>query len=241
MRFDIVSLFPELYEAVLHTSIPGRAAKKGLAEYHVTDIRDFGEGNYQKIDDRPFGGGPGMIMMPQVLAAATDHAIAKDERKPKLILTSPVGNRFDQKLAQTLTRADRILIVATHYEGVDERFLHEYEPLEVSLGDYVLSGGELAAMVMIDAIVRLLPGVLGNDEGAAEDSFSPAAEGLLEGPQYTRPRSWRGRAVPEVLANGDHAKIEAWRRQQRLERTRQRRPDLLSGGSDLLVRRDEPA
>ncbi len=227
LRIDVVSLFPEMYAGVLGTSIPKRAADKRLVEYALTDIRPFGEGKYGKIDDRPFGGGPGMIMMPQVLAAATDHALALDARPARRLLMTPVGKPFDHATAASLACEERLLICATHYEGYDERFREAYDFEEISLGDFVLSGGELAAMVVIDAVVRLIPGVLGHGEGNQHDSFADAADGLLEGPQYTRPRSWKGREVPEILMNGDHKKIDAWRHEQRLERTRQRRPDLL--------------
>ncbi|MEM1010953.1 MAG: tRNA (guanosine(37)-N1)-methyltransferase TrmD [Planctomycetota bacterium] len=229
MRIDLVSLFPELHSAVLGTSIPKRAAEKGLVTYHVTDIRDFGEGNYQKVDDRPFGGGPGMVMMPQVLAAATDAALAVDPMPARRLILSPVGRRLDQPFVDQLATEDRLLIVATHYEGYDERFVEEYELEEVSLGDFVTSGGELPALVLIDAVVRLIPGVLGHDDGPRQDSFAPDVDRLLEGPQYTRPREWRGRSVPDILMSGDHAKINAWRHAQRLTRTRARRPDLLPG------------
>ena len=229
LRIDLVTLFPEMYAGVLGTSIPARAAAKGLVEYGFTDLRSFGEGNYQKVDERPFGGGPGMVMTAPVLAAGVDHAESLDPRPARRVLLTPVGRRFSHDLAVEFSRAGRLLLIATHYEGYDERFVEEYRPDEVSLGDFVLSGGELAAMVVVDAVVRQVPGVLGNDAGADADSFGPAADGLLEGPQFTRPRDWRGRPVPDVLMSGDHAKIDAWRREQRLARTRARRPDLLPG------------
>ena len=226
LRIDIVSLFPELYAPLLATSIPKRAADKGLVEYHITDIRGFGEGNYNKVDDRPFGGGPGMVMMPQVLAAAVDVAEAKDSRMPRRVLLTPAGRLFSHARASEYARCARLLLIATHYEGYDERFVEEYCPDEVSIGDYVLSGGELAAMVVLDAVVRLVPGVLGHEEGAEADSFAAGSQGLLDHPHYTRPRQWRGREVPEVLMGGDHIAIERWRREQRELRTRLRRPEL---------------
>lgn len=232
MRIDIVSLFPEMYAAVLGTSIPKRAADKGLVDYHVTDLRTFGEGNYQKVDERPFGGGPGMVMTAPVLAAAVDHAETQDARPARRVMMTPVGRRFDHKAAVEYARCERLLLIATHYEGYDERFVEEYQPDEVSLGDFVLSGGELAALVVIDAVVRQIDGVLGHEHGAAEDSFGEHAGGLLEGPQYTRPREWRSREVPEILMSGDHAKIAAWRREQRIQRTQERRPDLLDAMRD---------
>ena len=226
LRIDIVTLFPELYAPLLATSIPRRAADKGLVKYHLTDLRAFGEGNYNKVDDRPFGGGPGMVMMAPILAAGVDAAEARDPRPAHRVIVTPVGRPFTQLMACEYAKIDRLLLIATHYEGYDERFVEEYQPDEVSIGDYVLSGGELAAMVILDAVVRLIPGVLGHDEGTSQDSFSPGAGGLLEQPQYTRPREWRGRAVPELLMGGDHAAIERWRKQQREARTRLRRPDL---------------
>ena len=227
LRIDIVSLFPELYAPLLSTSIPKRAADKGLVEYAITDIRPFGAGNYQKIDDRPFGGGPGMVMTAPVLAAAVDAAESLDPRPARRVILTPVGRPFDHAAARAYADCERLLLIATHYEGYDERFVEEYRPDEVSLGDFVLSGGELAAMVVLDAVVRLVPGVLGHDQGASQDSFAEGSDGLLEGPQYTKPRDWRGRVVPDVLLSGDHAKIAGWHRDQRLARTRDRRPDLL--------------
>ena len=226
LRIDIVSLFPELYGPLLATSIPKRAAEKGLVEYDVVDLRPFGHGRHLKVDDRPFGGGPGMVMAAPVLAAAVDHAEARDPRPARRVLLTPVGRPFGHARAFEYARCERLLLIATHYEGYDERFVEEYRPDEVSLGDFVLSGGELAAMVVLDAVVRLVPGVLGHDEGAAADSFAEGSEGLLDHPHYTRPPEWRGRPVPEVLLGGNHAGIEQWRREQRQARTRQRRPDL---------------
>ena len=227
LRIDVVSLFPELYAPLLSTSIPKRAADKGLVEYAVTDIRGFGEGNYQKIDDRPFGGGPGMVMTAPVLSAAVDAAESLDARPSRKVILTPVGRPFDHAAAVEYSRCERLMLIATHYEGYDERFVEEYQPDEVSLGDFVLSGGELAAMVVLDAVVRLIPRVLGHEQGANQDSFAEGSGGLLEGPQFTKPRDWRGRTVPDVLLSGDHAKIEQWHRQQREQRTRERRPELM--------------
>ncbi|MEM8876181.1 MAG: tRNA (guanosine(37)-N1)-methyltransferase TrmD [Planctomycetota bacterium] len=224
LRIDIVTLFPEMFGPVLETSIPGRAVSKGAVEYHLTDIRPFGKTGYKKVDDRPAGGGPGMVMMPDVLAAAVDHAEALDPRPARRILTSPRGVPLTQDLVKQFAAESRLLFIAGHYEGIDERFAEEYRPLEVSLGDYVLSGGELAVMVMVDAVIRLLPGVLGHADGAADESFE---DGLLEHPQYTKPAEWRGRAVPDVLRSGDHGRIAAWRAEQRRKVTGERRPDLL--------------
>lgn len=222
-RIDILTLFPEMFAPLLGTSIPKRAAEKGLVSYHLTNIRDFAADAHKSVDDRPFGGGPGMVMMCPTVFDAVDAAEKQDPRPVTRILLSPQGRLFDQQLAGELAGKDRLLLVAGHYEGFDERIIEGLSPLELSIGDYVLSGGELAAMVVIDAVVRLLPGALGAEDGAADESF---AEGLLEFPQYTRPREFRGMTVPDILLSGNHAAIAAWRLEQRQLRTRQRRPDL---------------
>jgi tRNA (guanine37-N1)-methyltransferase len=223
MRIDILTLFPDLFGPFLGTSIPKRAAQKGLVEYHLTNFRDFATDAHRSVDDKPFGGGPGMVMMcPTVIEAA--EAVEKlDSRPARRILLTPQGRVFDQSTADALAAADRLMLIAGHYEGFDQRIIEALDPLELSVGDFVLSGGELAAMVVIDAVVRLLPGVLGAQDGAADESF---AGGLLEHPQYTRPREYRGMQVPGVLLSGDHAEIEKWKQQQRLQRTEERRPDL---------------
>jgi tRNA (guanine37-N1)-methyltransferase len=223
MRIDILTLFPEMFGPILGTSIPKRAAEKGLVEYHLTNIRDFATDAHRSVDDRPFGGGPGMVMMCPPLFDAVEFVEKQDPRPAKRILLTPQGRVFDQPLAEELARQERLLLIAGHYEGFDERIRVGLRPLEVSIGDYVLSGGELPAMVVVDAVVRLLPGVLGAEEGPADESF---AGGLLEHPQYTRPREFRGMAVPEVLLGGNHAVIAKWRQEQREQRTRARRPDL---------------
>jgi len=213
-----------MFAPVLGTSIPKRAAEKGLVSYHLTNIRDFATDAHQSVDDKPFGGGPGMVMMAPVLVAAVEHAERQASEVPATrILLSPQGVRFDQKLAEDLARRDRLLLIAGHYEGFDERIIEGLAPIELSIGDYVLSGGELAAMVVIDSVVRLLPGALGAEDGAADESF---ADGLLEYPQYTRPRDFRGMSVPEILLSGNHQAIARWRLEQRKLRTQQRRPDL---------------
>src|SRR5918992_1731790 len=223
LRIDILTLFPEMFAAVLGTSIPKRAAEKGLVSYHLTNIRDFATDAHKSVDDRPFGGGPGMVMMAPTMFDAVEATEKQDPRPARRILLSPQGRLFDQSLAEELAREERLLLIAGHYEGFDERIVQGLKPLELSIGDYVLSGGELAAMVVIDAVVRLLPGVLGHEQGAEDETF---AGGLLEFPQYTRPRDFRGMGVPEVLLSGNHAAIAAWRMQQRKLRTRERRPDL---------------
>lgn len=232
MRIDILTLFPEMFAPVLGTSIPKRAAEKGLVSYRLTNIRDFAQDAHKSVDDRPFGGGPGMVMMCPTMFAAVESAEAQDPRPATRILLTPQGRLLDQKLVAELATKERLLLIAGHYEGFDERIIEGLRPLEVSIGDYVLSGGELAAMVIIDAVVRLLPGVLGHEQGAVDESF---AEGLLEFPQYTRPREFRGMSVPEILLSGNHAAVAAWRRQQREVRTQKRRPDLwqkFTGGAD---------
>ena len=224
LRIDILTLFPEMFQPVLGTSIPKRAAEKGLVEYRLTNIRDFAEGVHKSVDDKPFGGGPGMVMMAPVVFDAVEAVERQDPRPAARILLTPQGRVFDQETAQALSQKERLLLIAGHYEGFDERIVEGLSPLELSIGDYVLSGGELAAMVVVDAVVRLLPGALGaGEQGAADETF---ADGLLEYPQYTRPREHRGAKVPDVLLSGNHQAIAAWRLEQRKLRTRQRRPDL---------------
>lgn len=223
LRIDILTLFPEMVSAMLNTSIPKRAAEKGLVEYHLTNIRDFATDAHKSVDDKPFGGGPGMVMMCPVVFDAVEAVERTDARPATRVLLTPQGQVFSQRLAGYLASLPRLLLIAGHYEGVDQRVIDGLRPMELSIGDYVLSGGELPAMVVVDAVVRLLPGALGAEDGAAEESF---ADGLLEYPQYTRPRVYRGMSVPEVLLSGNHQRIAEWRRQQRIERTRQRRPDL---------------
>lgn len=223
LRIDILSLFPEMFDAVLGVSIPKRAVAKGLVSFHHTNIRDFAVDKHRSVDDRPFGGGPGMVMMCPTVFDAVEHAEAQDPRPATRVLLTPQGRVLDQSLCQSLARKDRLLLIAGHYEGFDERIVEGLQPLEVSIGDYILSGGELAAMVLIDAVVRLLPGVLGAESGAWDESF---ADGLLEYPQYTRPREFRGMQVPEILFCGDHARIAKWRSEQRKNQTQKKRPDL---------------
>ncbi len=223
LRIDILTLFPEMFAPVLGTSIPKRAADKRLVSYHLTNVRDFATDAHKSVDDKPFGGGPGMVMMCQTVFDAVAHAEAQDERPARRLLMSPQGRVLDQALVQELAAEPRLLLIAGHYEGFDERIVDGLRPTEVSIGDYVLSGGELAAMVVVDAVVRTLPGALGAETGAHDESF---ADGLLEYPQYTRPREFREMAVPEILLSGNHAKIAAWRLEQRKLRTQARRPDL---------------
>src|SRR2546423_13791743 len=223
MRIDILTLFPEMFSSFLATSIPKRAAEKGLVEYKLTNIRDYSTDAHKSVDDKPFGGGPGMVMMCQTVFDAVEAGEKQDPRTATRVLLTPQGARFNQAMAESFARRDRLLLIAGRYEGFDERIRQGLEPIELSIGDYVLSGGELAAMVVIDAVVRLLPGALGAEEGAADETF---AEGLLEFPQYTRPRDFRGMSVPEILLSGNHQAIAAWRNDQRKLRTQQRRSDL---------------
>lgn len=238
LHVDILTLFPEMFGPVLSTSIPGRAASAGAFSWSTTDIREFSNNKHNKVDDRPFGGGPGMVMMCDPVFDAVAHAESQRDGEVTRILLTPQGERLTQGLVNELATKPRLLLLCGHYEGIDERVIEELEPLEVSLGDYVLSGGELGALVLIDAVVRMLPGVLGHEESAWSDSFQHrdgAERALLDCPHYTRPRVWNGREVPEVLLSGDHGKVDAWRLEQMLERTRKRRPDLFeerSGGDE---------
>ena len=226
MRIDVLTLFPELFERFRATSIVGRAVAAGLVDIVLTNYRDFTHDRHRSVDDRPFGGGSGMVLACGPVFAAVEGVVAELGVEPVKILLTPQGERFDQRMAAELCGESNLLLLCGHYEGYDERIRQGLHPREVSIGDYVLSGGEPAAMVLIDAVVRLLPGALGDPNSTADESFS---HGLLEYPQYTRPRCFRGMRVPEILLSGDHAKMEAWRREQAIERTRQRRPDLLAG------------
>ena len=238
MRFDVLTLFPEMFAGVLGSSILKRAAQPPsdcpdspaddpLVTYHLTDIRDYTDDKHGKVDQRPFGGGPGMVMQCQPIWDAVQAVQEQDLRPATRIVMTPQGRKLDQRLVESLATHSRLLIIAGHYEGIDARVIEKLAPItEISIGDYVLSGGELAAMVLIDAVVRLLPGVLGDDESAHYESFSPGSNRLLDHPHYTRPRVWQGMAVPEVLISGDHESIRAWREQQSRQRTSQRRPDL---------------
>jgi tRNA (guanine37-N1)-methyltransferase len=222
IRIDILTLFVEMFDGFLASSIVGRAIRKGLVEVHRTNVRDFALDSYGSVDDAPFGGGPGMVLMCQPIFDAVEHVRNEAQPPGKVVLLSPQGRPLDQNLVNELAREPRLILVAGHYEGFDER-IRGLADLEVSLGDFVLSGGELPAMVLIDAVVRLQSGALGKDESSHDESFSA---GLLEYPQYTRPREYRGMTVPEVLLNGHHAQIVKWRLQESKRRTQERRPDL---------------
>ena len=220
MHIDVLTLFPEIFPGPLGTSVVGRAAERGLATVGTVDVRKFASDARGTVDEKPYGGGPGMLMMVEPLTLALESVRRPDS---VVVMTTPRGDRFDQSMARELSRVPHLILAAGHYEGVDERFLRQCVDREVSLGDYVLSNGNLAAMVIADAVIRLLPGVLGDDASSSEESHS---ENLLEYPQYTRPEEFRSMRVPEVLLSGDHGKIADWRRAEAERLTRERRPDL---------------
>jgi tRNA (guanine37-N1)-methyltransferase len=223
MRIDVLTLFPEMFESPLSHSILRRGQENGVVNIALSNIRDFAEDNYHKVDDKPYGGGPGMVMICGPVLSCFDNVKKQAEGRCRTIMLSPCGRPFDQAMASELSKEERLILVAGRYEGFDERIKTAIDAEEISVGDYCLSGGELAAMVVIDAVVRLLPGALGDDKSSEEESFS---DGLLEYPQYTRPEDFRGMKVPEVLLSGDHGKIAVWRKEQSIERTKKRRPDL---------------
>ena len=219
----VITLFPDAFPGVLGQSLTGKALDLGLWRLETTDLRPFGEGKHRNVDDTPAGGGAGMVLRPDVLEAAILEARSAAKGIMPLVYLSPRGRRFDQTMARNWARMDGVTLLCGRFEGVDERVIDHFGITEVSLGDFVLTGGEIAAQAMIDATVRLLPGVLGNAESAVEESHSG---GLLEHPQYTKPALWQGRPIPEVLMSGNHAKIAAWRRAMSEQITAQRRPDL---------------
>jgi tRNA (guanine37-N1)-methyltransferase len=228
MRFDVVTLFPELFGPFLKTGITRRAFDSGQVEVKLTNPRDFATGNYRRVDDRPFGGGPGMVMMGEPLALAVEAIrLQRNDRAP-VVLFSPLGTHLAHAQVQQWSDSAGAILICGRYEGVDQRFIDAYVDIQISLGDFVLSGGELAAMALLDAVARLQPGVLTDQDSHQQDSFNPALDGLLDCPHYTRPEVWAGVAVPEVLTSGHHEQIERWRRDQRLRLTAQHRPDLLS-------------
>jgi tRNA (guanine37-N1)-methyltransferase len=221
MRFDIVTIFPGMFESVLGETIIKRAREKGLVDFRLHDIRDFAHDKHRCVDDPPYGGGAGMVMMPGPLTEAVE-AVPREGRSLRVLLT-PDGERLTQKVARELAGYDQLILISGRYEGIDERARSLVAEREISIGDFILSGGEIAAMAVIDSVVRLVPGVLGNEESAEEESFEA---GLLEYPHYTRPEEFRDASVPEVLRSGNHALIRRWRRTEALLRTRERRPDL---------------
>ncbi len=225
MIFEILTTFPGIIEAVAGESIIRRARDKGLVEVEAVNLRDFTSDKHKTTDDSPFGGGPGMVMKPEPVFDAVDTLISRRPGKVRVALMTPQGERFDQAKAEQLARENHIIMICGRYEGVDERIRRHLVTDEISIGDYVLTGGELAAMVVVDAVARLVPGVLGDESSAESESFS---SGLLEYPQYTRPAQYREYSVPEVLVSGNHKEIEKWRREHSLRRTLERRPDLLN-------------
>ena len=223
MRLDILTLFPDLFSSFLKESILGRAIERGMVDIRLTDIRSFAHGPHHQTDDRPYGGGDGMVMKPGPISRALASVDRSAERSLVVLLT-PQGERFDQSTAWEFSRLGQLILICGRYEGVDERIRTDHVDRDLSIGDYVLSGGELGAMVVVDAVCRLIPGVLGGERSNLEDSFQ---DGLLEYPHYTRPRVFNGVEVPSILLSGDHEKIRLWRRAQSLRRTLERRPDLL--------------
>src|SRR6202011_5349669 len=241
MKIDILTLFPEICRAPLAESIMKRAREKGIVDVQIHNLRDWTTDKHHVVDDAPFGGGQGMVMKPEPIFAAVEDLRTQqrpvrpgltlnkgqsgsDQLSTQVLVMSPAGRRFDQALAAELSSESHLIIICGHYEGVDHRVIEHLADLEVSIGDYVLTNGAIAAVVLVDAVVRLLPGVLGDEQSAVDDSF---ASGLLEGPQYTRPAEFRGWKVPEILLSGNHAEIAKWRKEQAKKRTRENRPDLL--------------
>ena len=225
MRFDVITIFPDIFRGVFEFGIVSRAARAGLIEIHVHDLRDYTHDRHRQVDDRPFGGGAGMVMKPEPLFRAVE-AVTAVAPAAKTVLLSPQGRLFNQRVADEFAHSASVVLICGRYEGVDERVAEQLVSDEVSIGDYVLSGGEIPAMVVIDAVTRLVPGALGCGESAARESFSA---GLLDHPQYTRPPEYRGMKAPDVLLGGNHAEIERWRRRKAIEKTLRTRPDLIDG------------
>ncbi|MBI4220205.1 MAG: tRNA (guanosine(37)-N1)-methyltransferase TrmD [Chloroflexi bacterium] len=232
MRIHVLTLFPEMLEGPLQTSVIGRAIRNGVLEVSIHQLRDFATDRHAVVDDQAYGGGPGMVLKPEPIFAAVESIVSREgERdastRPRVLLMSPQGRLLTDRLARELARERTIILICGRYEGVDERVIEHLVDDEVSIGDYVLTGGELPALVTIEAVSRFVPGVLGSADSARRDSLSVELEGLLQGPVYTRPAEFRGWRVPDVLLSGDHAAIEKWRREQALKRTKERRPDLI--------------
>ena len=226
MRFDIVTLFPGIFDGYLRESLLHKALQRGLLEILVHDLRQWSTDKHHKVDDRPYGGGPGMVLKVQPVVACIEAVQAATQPAGNVILLSPQGRRLDQPLVRQLASRQRLVLLCGRYEGFDQRVIDILQPEEISIGDYILNGGEVAAMVLLEAVIRYLPGVLGDEQSSHDDSFSQR-EGWLECPQYTRPRTFRGHEVPEILLSGDHEAIAAWRRQQSYLQTQARRADLL--------------
>jgi tRNA (guanine37-N1)-methyltransferase len=224
MKIDVITIFPAMVEAALAEGVVGRARTRGVLDIRVRDLRDHTDDRHRTVDDVPYGGGPGMVMKPEPLFRAVEAAVADQAAPTPVVLMSPQGQALTNDLAMRLSRLERIVVICGRYEGVDERVSDALVTDEISIGDYVLSGGELPALVLIDAVARFVPGVVGDAESVVTESF---ADGLLDHPHYTRPAVFRGLAVPDVLVSGNHAEIERWRAEARVRRTRERRPDLL--------------
>lgn len=227
MQFDVVTLFPDLFAPFLTTGITRRAFESGQIKVNLTNPRDYAEGNYRRVDDRPFGGGPGMVMMAEPLSQCVTRLGADRVDNPPVVLFSPTGQPLTHAMVTRWATSQGAVLLCGRYEGLDQRFIDAHVTEQISLGDFVLSGGEIAAMALLDAVARLQPGVLSDAESHAQDSFNPVLDGLLDCPHYTRPEVWQGRAVPEVLLSGHHLNIERWRREQRLTLTAELRPDLI--------------
>lgn len=226
MRIDVLTLFPDMFPGYLGQSLLKRAIDAGLVSIQLHDIRDWARGKHQQVDDRPFGGGPGMVLRPEPVVECVEAVQQQAEPPGHVVYLTPQGRQLNQTIAEELAGRQRLVLLCGRYEGIDQRAIDVLQPDELSIGDFILGGGEVAAMVVIDAVVRLVPGVLGDEQSNRQDSFSGNPP-LLEFPQYTRPREYRGLEVPEVLTSGNHPEIARWREQQKLERTRQRRADLL--------------
>ncbi|WP_425400718.1 tRNA (guanosine(37)-N1)-methyltransferase TrmD [Aeoliella sp.] len=231
MRFDVLTLFPEMFPGYLSQSLLNLAIERELVDVQIHNIRDWAKGKHKNVDDRPFGGGPGMVLSPEPVVECVEAVQQMDSPPGRVVMLTPGGRQFGQRVVEEYSHEERLLLLCGRYEGFDQRVVDILQPDELSIGDFVLNGGEVAAMVVIDAVVRLVPGVLGDEQSNKQDSFS-SENRLLEFAQYTRPREYRGHAVPEVLLSGNHPEIAEWRKQNSLERTRQRRSDLLTSEED---------
>lgn len=245
MRFDVISLFPDMFNPLLENGVNARARSKGIWELHLWNPRDYTSDTHRTVDDRPYGGGPGMVMLAEPLEKALDQALEQRKQVGKLdgpvVLMSPTGRRFNQQTAQVLVEKQGATLICGRYEGIDQRFIDAHVTDEVSLGDFVLSGGEIAALAIMDCAIRLLPGVLNTQDSAVQDSFHEGLDGLLDSPHYTRPEVYKGVAIPDVLKSGNHQLIARWRREESLRLTFQRRPDLIykARAKGLLSKKDE--
>ena len=241
MRFDVITLFPELFAPFLASGVTRRAYEAKQVDVRLWNPRDYAQGNYRRVDDRPFGGGPGMVMMAQPLAECLSAIRSERGDGAPVVLFSPIGRKLDHSAVENWSASEGAVLVCGRYEGVDQRFIDRHVDVQISLGDFVLSGGEIAAMALLDAVARLQPGVLGDGDSHQFDSFNPALDGLLDCPHYTRPEEWEGVKAPPELLSGHHVQIERWRRDRRLELTAQHRPDLIEAAraAGHLTRQDE--